>query len=49
MDPGGVKSIFGQKIERSIFRPKNGPWRSQSIFGQKIKKKQNLTKNGPGG
>ena len=41
MDPGGQKSIFGQKIESSIFRQKIGlkmvPWDPQWIFDRKIR------------
>ena len=36
MVPGGLKSIFGQKMKISIFRPKIDPGGEKSIFGQKI-------------
>ena len=32
----GLKSIFGQKMKISIFRPKIDPGGEKSIFGQKI-------------
>ena len=49
MDPGGQKSIFGQKIKSSIFDqnwPKNVPWRSQINFWSKNQKLKFSTKNG---
>ena len=36
MVAGGLKSIFGQKMKISIFRPKIDPGGEKSIFGQKI-------------
>ena len=53
MDPGGQKSIFGQKIESSIFRPKFADKSSlhrclNSRFGQKIKNLNYRPKFSPG-
>ena len=36
MVPKGLKSIFGQKMKISNFRPKMDPDGQKSIFGQKI-------------
>ena len=36
MFPGGLKSIFGQKMKNSNFRQKMEPVGQKSIFGQKI-------------
>ena len=49
MDPGGQKSIFGQKLKISIFRPKIDPGGQKSILVKKSKFKfldQNKPKNG---
>ena len=36
MFPGGLKSMFGRKMENSNFRPKIDPGGQKTIFDQKI-------------